>query len=47
MCPACTQNCPFWRLKDTCLISKVTYMFDNGGTVAYTIFMSLWGKYLG
>ncbi len=25
-------------------MAKITYMFDNGATVAFTIFMSVWGK---
>jgi len=44
MCPRCDQNCPFWQLKQSCLLSKITYMFDNTGTVFFTIFMSFWGE---
>lgn len=24
---------------------KVTYLFDNGGTVFFAIFMAIWGEY--
>lgn len=27
------------------LFSKVTHLFDNGGTVFFAIFMAIWGKY--
>lgn len=26
--------------------AKVTYLFDNGGTVFFAIFMAIWGKYV-
>ncbi|KAF7245497.1 Anoctamin-9 [Varanus komodoensis] len=42
MCPLCDQKCPFWRLSDTCIYSKVTHLLDNEGTVFFAIFMALW-----
>ena len=44
MCPSCDQNCPFWKLRDSCTLARVTYMFDNWATVIFTVFMSFWGK---
>lgn len=46
MCPLCDHFCKEWKLKDTCFHSKITYLFDNPSTVFFTIFMSLWGKFL-
>ncbi len=43
MCPQCDKYCPFWHLVDSCFLSQVTYLFDNGATVAFAIFMSFWG----
>ncbi|XP_062318538.1 anoctamin-3 isoform X1 [Osmerus eperlanus] len=42
MCPMCEENCPPWRLNDSCVYAKVTYLFDNGGTVFFAIFMAIW-----
>ncbi|KAK2563653.1 Anoctamin-5 [Acropora cervicornis] len=42
MCPRCDQRCPYWLLSDTCIYSKVAYVFDNEFTVVFAIFMSLW-----
>ncbi len=42
MCPECDIYCPYWRLADSCFLSKVTYLFDNNATVFYAIFMSVW-----
>ena len=44
MCPQCDIYCPYWKLKDSCPLSKITYMFDNRATVFFAIFMSVWGK---
>ena len=43
MCPLCDHFCDFWNLKQTCLHSRITYLFDNPSTVFFSIFMSLWG----
>ena len=45
MCPECDQYCPYWKLKKSCFLSKVAYVFDNHGTVAFSVMMSIWGKY--
>ncbi|XP_064628203.1 anoctamin-4-like isoform X2 [Lineus longissimus] len=42
MCPICDLRCSYWRLKESCLYSQLTYLFDNGATVFFAIFMSLW-----
>ncbi|NXT96055.1 ANO9 protein, partial [Anhinga rufa] len=42
MCPLCDQQCPFWRLSDTCTYAKVTHMIDNEGTVLFAMFMAIW-----
>ncbi|XP_041032704.1 anoctamin-7-like isoform X1 [Carcharodon carcharias] len=41
MCPLCT-NCKSWKLSSICPIFKVSQIFDYGGTVFFSIFMSLW-----
>jgi len=43
MCPLCTY-CETWYLNKTCLMAKLAYLFDNGGTVFYATLMSFWGK---
>ncbi|XP_078050290.1 anoctamin 1 isoform X1 [Augochlora pura] len=42
MCPLCDKLCSYWDLKETCLHSRITYLFDNPSTVFFSIFMSLW-----
>ncbi|XP_018398327.1 PREDICTED: anoctamin-1-like [Cyphomyrmex costatus] len=42
MCPLCDHFCGYWNLKQTCLHSRITYLFDNPSTVFFSIFMSLW-----
>lgn len=42
MCPLCNKYCGYWNLSNTCLYSKLTYMFDNDSTVIYAVLMSLW-----
>ncbi|XP_015432164.1 PREDICTED: anoctamin-1-like [Dufourea novaeangliae] len=42
MCPLCDHFCGYWDLKETCLHSRITYLFDNPSTVFFSIFMSLW-----
>lgn len=45
MCPLCDERCDFWYYRDTCNAAHVLFLFDNGGTVFFAAFMSLWGKY--
>ncbi|XP_050306714.1 anoctamin-1 isoform X2 [Anthonomus grandis grandis] len=42
MCPLCDDWCNYWDLKETCVHSRITYLFDNPTTVFFAIFMSLW-----
>ncbi|CAL1532669.1 unnamed protein product [Lymnaea stagnalis] len=42
MCPLCDGRCEYWRLKTSCIYSRVTYLFDNEATVAFAAFMALW-----
>ena len=42
MCPVCDYFCDYWQLNETCLHSKILYLFDNGSTVFFAIFMSIW-----
>ncbi|XP_016889956.1 anoctamin-4-like isoform X1 [Cynoglossus semilaevis] len=42
MCPICDQYCPYLRLSDSCVYAKVTYLFDNGATVFFAVFMAVW-----
>lgn len=44
MCPLCDAVCDYWRLTTVCSLARATYLFDNGATVLFAIFMSLWGK---
>ena len=46
MCPECDKYCPYWKLDKSCSVSKVAYLFDNYGTVVFSIVMSIWGEYL-
>uniref|UniRef100_A0AAR5PM38 Anoctamin n=1 Tax=Dendroctonus ponderosae TaxID=77166 RepID=A0AAR5PM38_DENPD len=42
MCPHCDIWCDYWNIKETCVHSRITYLFDNSTTVFYAVFMSLW-----
>uniref|UniRef100_A0A4W6EYE4 Anoctamin n=1 Tax=Lates calcarifer TaxID=8187 RepID=A0A4W6EYE4_LATCA len=41
MCPLC-DICPDWNYSSICFSYKAGILFDNGGTVFFSIFMSLW-----
>ncbi|KAL5010330.1 hypothetical protein ScPMuIL_012635 [Solemya velum] len=43
MCPLCDVQCPYWKLNESCSHAKASRIFDNGATVFFAIFMSLWG----
>nr|XP_022287592.1 anoctamin-4-like isoform X1 [Crassostrea virginica] len=45
MCPMCDQRCSYWRLSDSCMYSRATYLFDNHATVAFAIVMALWASF--
>ncbi|XP_010783153.1 anoctamin-1 [Notothenia coriiceps] len=42
MCPLCDGVCDYWLLSSVCSLTRATYLFDNGVTVLFAIFMSLW-----
>eukprot|EP00092_Neocalanus_flemingeri_P069742 GFUD01085523.1.p1 GENE.GFUD01085523.1~~GFUD01085523.1.p1 ORF type:complete len:945 (+),score=222.25 GFUD01085523.1:241-3075(+) len=42
MCPICDEFCDFWSLRDSCKMTQAKYFFDNGTTVFFAVFMSLW-----
>jgi hypothetical protein len=42
MCPQCDKTCDFWRLSETCLLTRVTYLFDNPAIIFFAVFMSVW-----
>ncbi|XP_070686676.1 anoctamin-2 [Pempheris klunzingeri] len=42
MCPLCDGVCDYWRLSTVCSLARASYLFDNGATVLFAIFMSLW-----
>lgn len=44
MCPLCDHWCGYYNLQETCMHARITYLFDNGTTVFFAIFMSFWGK---
>ncbi|XP_068441342.1 anoctamin-7 [Clinocottus analis] len=41
MCPLC-DICTKWNYSSICVTFKAGIMFDNGGTVFFSVFMSLW-----
>ncbi|KAM8892171.1 anoctamin-1 isoform 2-T2 [Spinachia spinachia] len=42
MCPLCDGVCDYWHLSTVCSLARASYLFDNGVTVLFAIFMSLW-----
>uniref|UniRef100_A0A1I8PA10 Anoctamin n=1 Tax=Stomoxys calcitrans TaxID=35570 RepID=A0A1I8PA10_STOCA len=42
LCPLCDKACSYQRLSQSCLFSRITYLFDNPSTVFFAIFMSFW-----
>lgn len=42
MCPQCDRNCDFWKLNETCLLARLTYLFDNPAMVYFGVFMTVW-----
>ncbi|CAJ1056811.1 anoctamin-1 [Xyrichtys novacula] len=42
MCPLCDGVCDYWLLSTVCSLARASYLFDNGATVLFAIFMSLW-----
>ena len=46
MCPRCDKRCPYWDYSSVCREVQASYWFDNGATVFFAVFMSLWGAFL-
>ncbi|XP_075159793.1 anoctamin-5 [Haematobia irritans] len=42
LCPLCDKACSYQHLSQSCLFSRITYLFDNPSTVFFAIFMSFW-----
>ena len=42
MCPQCDRHCSYYSLTSHCFYSKVARLFDNGATVFFSVFMSIW-----
>uniref|UniRef100_T1JP88 Anoctamin n=1 Tax=Strigamia maritima TaxID=126957 RepID=T1JP88_STRMM len=42
MCPVCDLLCDYWKLNQTCIHTKITYLFDNPATLVFAVFMSFW-----
>ncbi|XP_076642651.1 anoctamin-4 [Halictus rubicundus] len=42
LCPICDRACDYQTLGDSCIFSKLSYLFDNPATVFFAIFMSFW-----
>ncbi|XP_037032608.1 anoctamin-4 isoform X2 [Bradysia coprophila] len=42
LCPLCDKACSYQQLNESCLFSRITYLFDNPSTVFFAIFMSFW-----
>ena len=45
MCPQCDKNCDFWRLSTTCVLTRVTYLFDNPAMIYFAAFMLVWSVF--
>ncbi|CAG5115206.1 unnamed protein product, partial [Candidula unifasciata] len=45
MCPLCDGRCGYWKLSSACLRANISRIFDNGSTVFFAVFMSLWGTF--
>lgn len=45
MCPKCDRWCPYWNYAAICNDVRASHMFDNGATVFFAVFISLWGTF--
>ena len=46
MCPKCDRWCPYWNYAAICYEVRASHMFDNGATVFFSVFISLWGQFI-
>ncbi|XP_077552647.1 anoctamin-4-like [Haemaphysalis longicornis] len=42
LCPSCEKHCAYDFLYTKCTITRIISIFDNHGTVGFSVFMSLW-----
>ncbi|XP_074728144.1 anoctamin-2 isoform X2 [Strix uralensis] len=42
MCPLCDKFCDYWNLSSACATARASHLFDNPGTVFFSIFMAVW-----
>ena len=42
MCPTCDEFCGYETLQQSCRMIQAKYLFDNGASVFFAWFMSLW-----
>ncbi|KAE9549961.1 hypothetical protein FO519_006820 [Halicephalobus sp. NKZ332] len=42
VCPSCEKYCDYMPLNNSCLYSKLTYVFDNTATIFFAAVMSIW-----
>lgn len=42
MCPTCDKGCEYWFLGESCTQAMLAYLFDNGATVCFTVFIACW-----
>uniref|UniRef100_A0A4W3IS59 Anoctamin n=1 Tax=Callorhinchus milii TaxID=7868 RepID=A0A4W3IS59_CALMI len=42
MCPLCDKSCDYWNLSNACSTARASHLFDNPGTVFFSIFMAVW-----
>ena len=43
MCPLC-DTCEPWLLDDACVNTQIKYVVDNGSTIFFSIFVSIWAS---
>lgn len=43
MCPLC-DSCETWQLSEICTPYKFSWVFDNGATIFFAVFMSIWAS---
>ena len=41
VCPKC-DGCPPETLENSCNLTKIEYLFDNGASIFFAFFMSMW-----
>ena len=44
LCPQC-DKCTYVKLSDQCTAYRINSVFDNPGTIFFSVFMSIWGTW--